>query len=117
MSFGGTEVLLRPDTLSTCMRFRNHLLARVALVVALVVSESTLAYEVIDTGVPGRNQVFWLDNNRVLFPGFQKGDQPGRLRSVLYVWDFNTKRITVHAEISEGKVVCFSGGYDLPAIG
>jgi len=88
--------------------------ASLALTVVLVGSASVQAYEVIDTGIPGRNEVFWIDNERVLFPGFQirpKSGERASLRAVLYVWDLGTKRPRIQAEMPEGGYICYSGGY------
>lgn len=89
-----------------------NLFVKTAAAGVLLVSTLVHAYEVIDTGVPGRNEVYWVDNERVLFPGFQRTAQPGSsFRSVLYVWDIGTKRASVRSEIAEGADVCFASGY------
>jgi hypothetical protein len=69
-------------------------------------------YELIDNG----NQVFWLDNDRVLFNGAdynelvpRSGD--GRLipKSALFIWDTRTDRVTRYGDI-DGRL-CYADGY------
>ena len=89
--------------------------ASIAMAIAIVLtSTSARAYEVVDTGVPGRSEVYWIDNERVLFPGFQRqsrSSERASLRSVLYLWDLATKRPSIHAEMPEGGYICYSGGF------
>jgi hypothetical protein len=87
----------------------------IAIVVAVFLTPiSVQAYEVVDTGVSGRNEVYWIDNARVLFPGYEKSSATAErtsVRSVLYVLDLGTKRPTVHSEIPEGGYVCYASGH------
>ena len=90
------------------------MLVKVALAAVLLASTYVEAYEVVDTGVLGRNEVYWIDNERILFPGYEKSSASGQhssFRPVLYVLDLGTRRPTVHSEIPEGGFVCYASGY------
>lgn len=74
------------------------------------------AYEVIDTGILGRREAFWIDNEQVLFPGFDTTRSDATAfksppQSVLYIWDWNTRQARIHADIPEARLVCYSDGF------
>jgi hypothetical protein len=81
------------------------------LVLATLGASHGLAFEVTDTGVPGRNEVYWLDDARVLFPGFDGAGGGRALRPVLYVWDQRTRQASVQSEMADAGYICYSGGY------
>jgi hypothetical protein len=69
-------------------------------------------YELIDNG----NQVFWLDNDRVLFNGAdynelvpRSGDGRRVPKSALFIWDTRTDRVTRYGDI-DGRL-CYADGY------
>lgn len=86
---------------------------RLYLAVALFAATGVHAYEVRDTAVPARNEVYWIDNSHVLFPGFERsaGSASQPLRSALLVWDTDARRLRRYAEIPDGDYVCYSRGY------
>jgi hypothetical protein len=87
---------------------------KLAVAAALVASAYAQAYELVDTQILGRDDVYWIDNSRVLFPGFANSSRTGQgssSQSVLYVWDVNTKRLTTHDEIAQSGHVCYASGY------
>lgn len=77
---------------------------------------ATSAYEIVDTGIAGRKEAYWIDNGRVLFAGFDlsRTDTTTASRSpqsVIYIWDERTRKATIHADIPEGDYICYSSGY------
>ena len=88
---------------------------QVGLLFALLIPICAHSYEVIDTGILGRDEIYWIDNAHVLFPGFRRSEEAkGRespTRAVLYVWDVGNRHARVHAEIPETDYVCFADGY------
>jgi hypothetical protein len=92
--------------------FRDGLAALVLLLLVSLGWSHALAFEVLDTGVPGRNEVYWLDDARILFPGFKRDTAGGgALRPVLYVWNHKTRRAGVHGEMAEAGYICYAAGY------
>lgn len=74
------------------------------------------AREIIDTGVLGRREAYWIDNQRVLFPGYDTTRlDPTAFKSppqsVLYIWDSDTRQASIHSDIPEGDYVCYSEGF------
>lgn len=74
------------------------------------------AYEIIDTQILSRREAYWIDNQRVLFPGFDMTrSDPTAFKSppqsVLYIWDWNTRKARIHADIPETDYVCYSDGF------
>jgi len=98
-------------------RTRTRVGGEVLVVVLLAVflaSTSAKSYEVVDTGVLARNEVYWIDNARVLFPGYRNPLSPGdrsSSNSVLYVWNLGARALRVHAEIPDGDYICYANGY------
>jgi len=92
--------------------------ALLCLLVSMAALSAALAEarEVIDTGVLGRRDAYWIDNQRVLFPGYDTTrHDPTAFKSppqsVLYIWDWNTRRTTIHSDIPEGDYVCYRDGF------
>lgn len=74
------------------------------------------SYEVMDTGVLGRRDAFWIDNQRVLFPGYDTTRRDPTAfksppQSVLYIWEWSTRRTRIHSDIPEGDYVCYRDGF------
>src|SRR6185503_21310820 len=60
----------------------------------------------VNSGIAGRGEIFWLDNDRVLLAGY--GEQQGK--AYLYVWDSSKRKASIHSEIPATDYVCFSDG-------
>jgi len=93
-------------------RVLRVLLALVAIAYLPVVG----AGQVTDTGVRARKEAYWINNDQVLFPGFDatRADAATISRSpqsVLYIWDERTRKATAHADIPESDYICYSNGY------
>lgn len=73
-------------------------------------------YTVKDSGLLGRTgdrNIFWLDDQRVLFVGFKEGEK--RLENTheqpkfdLYVWNTSSGELRRHAELSSSAALCVS---------
>ena len=86
------------------------------VVLAVTCARAFGAYEVIDTQALGRREVYWIDNQRVLFPGYDltrsiTDGAKSSPQSVLYIWDRHTRQATVYADIPEARYVCYSDGF------
>lgn len=91
------------------------------LIVAASNAFAAATYEIIDTGISARGglvrrNVYWIDNQQVLFPGYDQtrsiatgsGTSP---QSVLYIWDIKARQVKLYADIRETDYVCYSNGF------
>lgn len=94
---------------------RSSFLRLLLALAACLHAPSVLAIESFDTGLSAKNVAFWLDDNRVLFPGFtpaSAGEEKKHARKpVLYVWDERSRTARIHTDIAEGSYVCSVDGY------
>jgi hypothetical protein len=74
------------------------------------------AREIVDTGLLGRGEVHWIDNERILFAGYEGSGSdtdstktPGRTR--LYTWNWSTRQAAAHADLPEADYICYSNGF------
>ena len=98
------------------MPFRIAGLIAVCLIVASCDKEPAFPYPVYDANFAALDaKIYWLDNNRILFTGFEGGKKPSstknksQIRWGLYIWDVDAGNVTKYADAKA--LACFSDGY------
>src|SRR5437762_2120310 len=88
----------------------------IPLLLSVGVWSSAQAYEVLETGIPARREVYWINNEQVLFPGYdphrfdsERGNP--HPQSVLYIWNWSNRQAKVYADIPETDYVCYTDGF------
>ena len=71
---------------------------------------------IIDTGILGRREVYWIDDERVLFPGYDRTrssaiGSASAPQPVLYIYNLTTREAQIVADIPEADHVCYSDGF------